>query len=318
MTKLLAVCSDDVSGGTFFCWTMEYLSGRDSYWGYAGDVTNPAEHHALVDNPLVRNNSHNFVSNEYNYTYYGNPTAQKFVNGLLDFDSHVYIHNCTSESMQAVQDTSTHVFRLLNDAIYQFCYFRRHHDTEQYNNEELMLELFDKKYFWKSLTGWENLEKFWDRREFMALSLRPFDNHRWGPYEEFDSTKSHYAVHAHDLYNHFDTSVTRFFQYTEQKIDSSRWDNWVNVWHTWRRMHESRLMFQSYLSTIVSYTVKGHYMDLRRFSLDIFQQAVIQNQLIYNHGLTIKGWGVTQFTDTLQLHSLLEEHSYTNLEIENE
>mgnify|MGYP005670467429 CR=1 FL=1 len=120
-------------------------------------------------------------------------------------------------------------------------------------------------------------------------------------------------MYKRQLYNHFDNTVKHCLDYTEQTIDIERWNNWKDVWIQWRKIHESRTIFQSYLDTIIEYTISGNYMDLKRFNLDIFQQAVVLYQLIHKHGLSIKGYEVEEFTDTLQLHSLLEVHQY-NLE----
>ena len=47
-------------------------------------------------------------------------------------------------------------------------------------------------------------------------------------------------------------------------------------------------------------------MDLEKFNLDLMQEAAIQRELIYNYSLNLKTWQLEKFTNTKQLHNLLE------------
>ena len=47
-------------------------------------------------------------------------------------------------------------------------------------------------------------------------------------------------------------------------------------------------------------------MDLEKFNLDLMQEAAIQRELIYNYSLNLKTWQLEKFTNTKQLHGLLE------------
>jgi hypothetical protein len=51
-------------------------------------------------------------------------------------------------------------------------------------------------------------------------------------------------------------------------------------------------------------------MDLTRFNLDLMQEACIQHHLIYNYNLNFKTWQLEKFSDTKQLHSLLELNTH--------
>ena len=51
-------------------------------------------------------------------------------------------------------------------------------------------------------------------------------------------------------------------------------------------------------------------MDLTRLKLDIIQEAFIQHELIYKHNLNLKTWQLEKFTNTQQLHNLLETNTH--------
>ena len=316
MKNIVTVCTDYTSGGTFFSWTLEYLTGKDEYWCWAATMqASEPKFIKLTDNPLTKLNAHGFESNEFGKhcaPAYRVGDTTRFLDLLDLHPTHVYIQNPESEKVREIQDRSKAVFRLVNDSIYHQSYINRHHDTEIYTDEELLMNYLT-AYFLNSMNKWGNISSdYYNRRELLSLIVTPHDNSRYGPYESFDSTKPHMLIHAHDMYHYFDITIFDCFKYAGLTIDPIRFEKWLLVWHQWRKIHKSRFLFQSYLDKIVEYTVSGYDMDLTRFNLDIIQQAVIMHELNRKHGLTIAGYGVKEFTSTAQLHALLEPSIHGN------
>ena len=89
-------------------------------------------------------------------------------------------------------------------------------------------------------------------------------------------------------------------------INSKRYEKWLIVYAQWKQIHTKRIMWCWYFDTIIEYILKGYSMDLERFDLDLYQEAVIQHVLIYKYGLNLKTFELYKFTNTKQLHDLLE------------
>jgi hypothetical protein len=100
------------------------------------------------------------------------------------------------------------------------------------------------------------------------------------------------------------------FDYLEIKIDNERIVYWNTVYLSWRKIHYNRLNFLWCFDKIINYILNDYYMDLTRLKLDIIQEAYIQHELIYKHNLNLKTWQLEKFTNTQQLHSLLELNTH--------
>ena len=321
MKNIVTVCTDYVSGGTFFSWTLEYLTGKDQYFGYNMPISDTPAFIDLPSNPLTKLNSHAFVANEFpvdnpnlGLSTVDNPDEAYFfsldetdtyLELLQQQQTHVYVQNPGHERLAKIQDASKSVFRLVNDSMYYMNFNQRHHDADYCGNDDL-LSRWLVKYFANSIEKFGGIENYYSRRELLSLIIRPHANSSHGPYKSFDSSKPHMLIHAHDMYHYFDSMVYDCFAYAGLAVNESRYEKWVQVWHQWRKIQKTRILFQSYLDRIVEYTVSGYDMDLTRFNLDIMQQAVIMQEIARKHDLTIAGYGVNEFTSTAQLHALLE------------
>ena len=94
---------------------------------------------------------------------------------------------------------------------------------------------------------------------------------------------------------HFSTFVFGYF-----------YQKWLLIYNQWKNVHKQKLMFVWYFDTIINNILQGIDFDLIRFNLDITQEATIQHFLIYKHNLNFKTWQLIKFTNTRQLHELLE------------
>jgi hypothetical protein len=114
-----------------------------------------------------------------------------------------------------------------------------------------------------------------------------------------------------ELWNTFDLTVDRLFEYLDVKINLENFKRWIDVYNQWKKLHKDRLFFSWYFDIIIQYIIDGYNFDLRRFNLDLYQEAAIQHALIYKHGLNLKTWQLEKFTSTQQLHALLEPSTHS-------
>ena len=61
-----------------------------------------------------------------------------------------------------------------------------------------------------------------------------------------------------------------------------------------------------YVDEIVDDILYNRPRNLIDFDLDLLQEAIIQQKLIKTYNLNLKNWQLECFTNTQQLHSLLE------------
>jgi hypothetical protein len=93
-------------------------------------------------------------------------------------------------------------------------------------------------------------------------------------------------------------------------MDEDRYQKWLPIYNIWKRNHTTGLRFSWYFESIINNILQGIDFDLVRFDLDIQQEAAIQHVLIYKHNLNLKTWQLTKFTNTKQLHQLLEPNTH--------
>jgi hypothetical protein len=317
---MIAVITDNGVGGTFLNWSLHYLSGHTDYYHAKSDKFLP-----LPENPVTKTNSHGFYANH--------PDLREDVETILpnllscetaDFHS-LYFH-WLRPHQTTVEDTKFAVKNLLpmvdktivvwlppELVLYNCTYKSRAETARSYHDATQLIVDTDEKwedfisyFFSESDKNWKDLglTSVWDRREFLALNLRPF--HYKSIVELFDNTQKFYLLNAVDVWNTFDQSVHALFDYLEIKIDNGRYQNWISIYADWKKVHHNSMMFCWYFKIIIDNIINGYDFDLTKFNLDIAQEAAIQHYLIYNHNLNFKTWQLKKFKNTKQLHNLLE------------
>jgi hypothetical protein len=311
---LVSIISDPAIGGTFLSWTLHYLSGHSEYLHCKTKTYNK-----LPTNPLISINAHGFKGNhpwtilefEDSINLLINQPTEKFhtlyIHTLIDTESPGYINQAVAK-LQTISNktillyTTQNLYHVKNQS-------RTESDTVRSNIVESLSE-----YFLESKKHWsKGINNSWDLREFLALNIRPYQLLNIVP--SFNCSKNHYALECNELFTCFDQTVKHLFDFLDLTIDQTRWNSWLEVYRTWQRFHTSRLLFATYFDKIIESIVHGYYLDLTRFDLDIYQEAVIQHELIYKHGLNIKGWGLEKFLNNTQdLHKLLEPNTQHQVE----
>ena len=167
----------------------------------------------------------------------------------------------------------------------------------------------DSQQVWSKL----NLTQTWDRRERLALDMRPFDPLQ---YRVQTFAFAHHWVNCQDLWFDTERTIERVMSWLEIAIHSDRLLTWKSIARRWQQQHNDFLRFYRMLPEIVAAIVRGHDFELPSLSLQ--QEAIVLHCLIYQHGLNLKSWQLENFpSNTLKLHDLLEPNihpieSYSN------
>lgn len=172
------------------------------------------------------------------------------------------------------------------------------------NTAEDMINEHQDIFFSGSQTTWRDLglTDTWDRRERMALDIRPFDARA---YEDFDIPHEHLWINCQDYWFDTQRTVIDAMKWLDLPVIQQRLDSWLPIMRRWQTVHNDALKFYRILPKIVRSIVKGTPFPLP--DLTLYQEAIVQHCLIYWHGLNLKTWQLTKFPDnTVELHKLLE------------
>ena len=320
---MIAVLTDPGVGGTFLTWTLHYLAGHRLHYNARKQCWLD-----VPDTPLNKNNAHQFVANQ-------PQDLDAFIKIKQQLDQvesptfhSIYFHHFTGAESARHEDTARAVELLSpykkvvvtnspEHALYQLKYSSRansytawkDHNQIIYDDGAAWMD-FIQHFYSESLKQWgkEKLDSVWDLREFLALNLSPFD--RIGMEKNTKLTNDHYRLNTMELWTVFDQTVPALFDYLDQELIQSRLENWTKIYTQWQHFHQDRLLFVWYFDTIIEYIIKGYDLDLIRFNLDLIQEASIQHVLIHKYQLNLKTWQLKKFTNTRQLHQLLEPSSY--------
>lgn len=321
---MITVLTDPAVGGTFLTWSLHFLAGHDSVYS-----TKKKSFVKLTHTPLTEINAHNFRPNQ--------PTnINQFIYNIncltaipTDNFHTLYFHNLddcnrtrtgtTSSAIDTSKSLSKkHIYLSLDkkNALYNCMYKQRtltvdNITGQRYKTFDEQHNGFIEQYFSKDKQNFDKLKlsNVWDYREFLALNIRPFDIVKMTDTSKFDF--DYYYVDTFDLYNYFDCFINTLFDYLDIKVDNSRRSQWLDIYRSWQQLHANRVQFVYYFDQIIDHIVSGKYFDLSRFRLDIMQEAAIQHILLYKHNLNFQTWQLEKFTNTQQLHNLLEPNIHT-------
>jgi len=315
---LIAVLTDPAVGGTFLTWSLHYLAGHDNYYQAKSGVWIDLPH-----NPLTEKNSHGFLANHPESKSFDDIYSSLVSTKTNNFHT-IYLSNDVSnvesfdlnleKCISSLRDEQLILLTLSTPhQLYQSSSRTSRLDPASMSDLNKILDNatdaeqdFNEHFFKNSFQTWQNLNltSYWDRREFLALNLRPKKTIHICP--NIDLNCNHYRLDTMELWNTFDLTVDHLFKYLGLTIKSERRSHWNTVYQKWRKLHYQKILFVWYFDQIIDYILQGYNFDLTRFNLDINQESAIQHELIYTHNLNLKTWQQEKFTNTKQLHDLLE------------
>lgn len=336
MTQKIYCVSSAVSlGCTFLDWSLLYLSGQPKFFN--------VKKSSFIDvspNPLMHNNAHDHIKNHPSGKAQTNEYAGILaaandghsIFSMYPFPLHIDIccrdlgidqaGICQPDQFELVKNYQTQDYldmlrSLSTESSIPVIYVWHNHESIgcQWSSRALDRKMMsDEKaaseqdlifFFRNSLIAWESmgLREIWDVRERMALDIRPFEPH-WSqdliPHDCVD-----HAVYCFDLWLDTESIVTDVMTRLGIDIKHDRLRSWRAIAKKWQAIHKQNMKFPDALPEIVDCIVRNKYYILPELSL--YQEAIIQHCLIYQHGLNFKTWKLDKFpTNTRDLHSLLE------------
>lgn len=321
MNRRVAVFGVSGTGCTFVDWSIHWLSGQNDYYSHAAQQWVP-----LADNPLGQFNAHRHPKNH--------PEGMTAVLDMLtafDQDKIYGMYVSSSPWQQVAQQLNTDQLPVITEYLAQEASRMWQECSAQ--GAQLVYVRTDPAFKLRNLTtrsvassadqatvdqkthrayqqffphsNYDQLP-IWEQRELMALDIRPFE-----PVtilDQLDLSLPHVSVDCVDLFEHGESVMQAIMQHCEIEIDPARWAAWITVYRAWQQIHEDSIRWAINCDHIVRSTVMGWHCPI---NLTFYQEAVIQHCLIYQYGLNLKCFGLTQFpNNTKLLHSLLEPNHH--------
>jgi hypothetical protein len=347
MSNLVTLLTDPAVGGTFISWSIEYLTGHDQMYSVKSRKYVP-----LIDNPNMKRNAHGYRPNQFDSSadvinavqtlesLPNTPNKKLDLIYLHQFYYHLDKHKDWYKALDAVFNAECPIItvRLLKPYIlYHGLYTKRasssiermvrNENNETFSKDDTLRtdgnnkETFSvniKYYFSNTKHPWNHssLTTVYDKRELMALNFRPFDTSENDAMFDTRPRSKTLNLVSVDIWMNMDNTIHDIMNFLNISIDQERYNKWIPIYNEWKKLHTKRVMWCWYYDQIIDYIINGYEMDLQRFDLDIYQEATIQHTMIYKHGLNFKTYKLDKFTNTKQLHDLLEPntHPITNYE----
>jgi hypothetical protein len=329
---LISLITDPAVGGTFLAWSILRLSGQDHHYHVKSNSTCE-----VGDNPLTERNAHQFAVNHATSLN----ELQQCVDTLRPLSQSttqiVYLHNFERGQIDIDSDNKWPFDPVLDQKTVDLActhsdymirvrlssqYHRYHtkweprklrkkwqdasavNQTADQQNHDFIEFFFGRDYaIWKS----QGLDQIWDLREFLALNMPPaqpgFSD------ERFDHC-NYYGLEATENWFCLDQAMPDLLKHVGVELVEDRWSSWLSLYRVWSRIHYDRMRFVWAFDRIIQAILNGQNLALDRFDLDLMREAAIQHHLLYHHNLNLRSYGLKKFTNTQQLHQLLEPNTY--------
>ncbi len=180
------------------------------------------------------------------------------------------------------------------------------HNTVDDARHEFLNLFFDDSDKWISSSTW-------DKREWVALNIRPFSQHQNDIAVDF--SKPHLYIDTQDWWFNGEEVIKKIMNYLDITIDPERLSSWIPIYQQWQKIQSKVLRFAWNVDHICDAIVNNHYYDISDYNLDLWHEAIIQHCLLYKYNLNLKSWQLEKFpANTQDLHTLLESNTLHNLD----
>jgi hypothetical protein len=346
MKNIVCLASVNSVGCTFLDWSIHFLSGQDHFYSVDQQAWIP-----LSLDPVTQANAHGHKknhpsgydlarryleqlatnSNSGPMSIYPCVLHADTVASLLNIDTHTVLSAADYEKILKTQRADyakllDHCLELGVKLVYvpmdsrNILYLREIRSakglffkTQPFKDMHDHYAEMDQVFFANSEKVWKSAEltNIWDRREQLALNLRPFDRSVLMSSDDvwFDQTQPHLSLNAQSLWYHGQHALTKVMQFLDLTIDPDRWHAWQAIYAKWQQIQLDILEFEFNYQHIVDAIVNNWYYDLG--DLTFTEEVIIQHCLIYQHGLNLKTWQLSKFPSNAQdLHKLLETNHH--------
>lgn len=323
---MFCVTSTHSVGCTFLDWSIHWLAGKDQYYALDQEIWIP-----LVKNPVTKINAHLHQRNhpstkdtlavfiaraqdKFCSAYLSPPRGYELVSqlGLTENNltsksgQKIFYNTMYSEYTNSVQhclDSNVPVVFVHSSTQPRGYYWSPRNQGKNLFNDQPFDTLEQNQEFYNQLFYKKSdIETAWDKREMLALGLRPYDT---DIFQSVGWADQHLRIDCQQLWHDTQHCVTEIMEYLNIPLASDRMRSWLPVAQQWQQIQIRQLNFGWQVDDIVNCIVNGWYRSLPNLTLT--EEAIIQHLLIYRHGLNLKTWQLEKFpNNTQQLHQLLE------------
>jgi hypothetical protein len=306
MQKIFGILTDPASGGTFLDWTVQFLSGKNTFYNGRSNKLCWVD---LVANPITTRNAHGHRPCQVGNPLTMHDTLINLHKMPADQFHTIYFHSCLDKknnfnivnNISAIQSMIQQTEKLIVASSFDRPNLLFNSRKNRFDNEDVIDNLLEN--YLPEGNQYKNTN--WELREFLALSFlhrAPTKLHQL-----LDRNTEFFRIDTLDLYCSFDNMIESMFCYLNLTIDSTRISSWTNIYNEWKQIHEKSVKWDLNFDKIVEAIVLGKDIELTYYDLDIMQEAAIMQELMTKYNLTIKGYGLEKFPkNTKELHLLLE------------
>ena len=127
--------------------------------------------------------------------------------------------------------------------------------------------------------------------------------------DRLDLSLPHCLINGEEWLTQGERTMRMIMDFCQTEIVPIRLEQWLPVYYQWQKVQSNSATFSIELEHIVNATVNGWYYPI---DLTLYQEAVVQHCLIYQHNLNIRNWELSKFpNNTQELHKLLEANTHS-------
>jgi hypothetical protein len=280
---IIGFTSNGQVGCSFLNWSFHYLNGDNFYYQARKKNWLP-----LPNNPLNGLNAHFFKKNhpltlsdwketvelfllngnDRNFSFYGYVKYQEL------FEEAIYFSLDKNVKLIYVGTKNYFTYHVLDRNNPQV--FSNDLKLQNLKIKEVIRELFFTVPNLESLIGSDG--KF---RDFLALSIQ---NLKLMPdleiIKNFLPHKNFLFIDQQDLLKNEENCMYSMFDFLNLKLDNSRLDGWLKIHKKWKEYILPTYNFYNDLPDILSSIVNGDSFSLKKYKLNILEEAIIQHELM--------------------------------------
>ena len=345
MKKILSTISEAGFGNTFVEWSVYFLSNKSTYFSWPKCqwvplVENPLNglnaHKHPKNHPLGVDSTRDFfdaIDRQGDSDFYScyphqllSQTIAKKINVDINkiSEKSVYAKILEYDRRETIRmvdlcfERSSHVVYLeCKSQAMPLIYFfprsleRKFTDLSKPKDENELFDEQDQLWNGSNISKWNDLHltDIWDRRERLALNIRPIGKPGIDcvsdVFDHIDFSRKHHRIGVRDLWCRGDQTFITLMEYLDLPIDGKRWEKWQSIYQQWVAPQAKLLGFMDNLSYLLEAIVNDWYYQLPELTFK--QEVLIQHFLIYQYNLNLKTWQLAKFPpNTRDLHALLE------------
>lgn len=302
MLFFILACAD--VGATFLDWSLHYLSGNDTYW-----QNKKNKWIELRENPLTKNNAHYHEKNILS----GDKEILKFWNNISNFTietGKLYSFRLEPQYETLANDwikflpliCKKHKLIYLQNR--DFCNPLLVRGVEEYTRgldlrakedrnilyKSMLLRLFDGKKISK------NIDTGGKMRNFIFFNLK---NLRKNYNMNLESLKleNFYQVDHEDFLNFPENTIRKIFYFLDLKLEETKLKQWCIIHFEWKKFFIPAITFNNDLQKICYHIKNKLSFDLKKYDLDLFQEAIIMKHFFESFNSFLKVGSLNTFPD---------------------